>query len=652
MRKIIHLLLALLLVCGYLFAANPFAQDSSIEVIDAASGNLAHETEKLVERGEKKEVKSNTIAVMADLHTRAGNVNMIEKAFARVSNLKNLYGIVLAGDLCRKIGSPDEYNLLESMVNKLSVPVFAVPGNHDLIYKDQFYNGEKRRASPAEKKEKQNRFKQLFKLKSLYYSKKVASHLLIFLPNDSLSGIPLVLPSEDAYDFLRKTLKENPDLPTIVFCHAPIEKSYGDKKTLPPIHANLQPAARIRKILKENPQVYLWFAGHLHLTPGQKFYNFSGNKVGKVNVVHVPPVKNDRAWVQTLRLLPNGAIVRTMDVKTGKYLKKHNRVFAHRIKTDNETKNSAENKDKNEAAKLRKAQIVVVNAHSGGNHEKEAFGEWLADLEPDISLVSEAVGMQPHLRQAGRVFNAGLESRGQREVAVVVRHGLAVTEHDKGKVSPDLGLGIAHDRWWTMIQTRIAGVKARVYSLHLNAVIQQSEGEPRPVKRWEVTREGLEKLEKIWKKDIQQGWAVIVGGDLNWNNSRKNANENHMAPGRVFKRLKMKLVNTQLMWLAWTQSTHQLVRSRFIPPTNIPGLIPGEHPALNILLQPRNEPEKNSEKHESDLEEKELCEVEEESDTEDFSEVDAEISELESEDSIEVLINTLNDDFATGTLQL
>ncbi|MEW6710454.1 MAG: metallophosphoesterase [Candidatus Riflebacteria bacterium] len=367
-------LLVLVLCASSAWGANPFASDSQVEVFDSAPIRMEKKQEQTTVWAKHLEVPNNIIAVMADLHARPENAEMIKKAFSRINSLSNLYGLVIAGDLCSKVGSPSEYKLLGSVLEKLTSPVFAVPGNHDLIYRDNLYDGNKKRATPTERKEKQRRFKKMFGLKSLCYSKRVAGHLLIFLPNDSLSGTPLVLPSDKAYDFLRKILKKNRNTPTIVFCHAPLAESYGEKKTLAPIHANLQPAAKIKKILDENPQVYLWFAGHLHITPGQEFYNFKGNKVGKTNVIHVPPVKNDRAWVQTVRLLPNGAIVRTMDVKTGKFMKKHNRVFAHRIKAENK---KPENQDNTTPAKN------LDKIGQNGDYEPDKEEEQLSDTEEE-----------------------------------------------------------------------------------------------------------------------------------------------------------------------------------------------------------------------------------------------------------------------------
>jgi 3',5'-cyclic AMP phosphodiesterase CpdA len=379
-----------------------------------------------------------------------------------VNALKDIYALAVVGDLCSKLGTPAEYDVLRRGLQNAEVPVYPVPGNHDILYKDNLVNGEKKRGTPAEKKHKQDVFKKTFNLKSLYYAKKAGGHLLVFLPNDTLQGIPCVLPSDDAFEFLRKTLRENRDMPTIIFCHAPLTGSYGDKKTMPPIQANVQPARKIQKILRENPQVYLWFSGHLHITPSQKYFNFAGNKVGGVTVIHVPPSQIHNSWVQTVRLSPKGATVRTLDVKSGKYLKKHTRVFRPVVKgtsadkKNDDDKNKDDSKNPAESKGLKKARVVVVNAHAGGNRNRSGFGDWLADQEPDIALVSESVDMRQHMRQAGRVYDAGSETRGRREVTVVVRDGLPVPAHDYGKISPDLGIGIAHDRWWARVQTRVA----------------------------------------------------------------------------------------------------------------------------------------------------------------------------------------------------
>ncbi|GAB1352752.1 hypothetical protein MASR1M12_14830 [Erysipelotrichia bacterium] len=635
-------------------AANPFDSKNTVEISGSGSASTDGNSKLRVENsrnGKQQDARPCTLAVMADLHAKPESLPLLKKAVDRVNNLKDIMGLAIVGDLCSKLGTRSEYETLKAGLKAAKIPVYAVPGNHDILYKDYLIDGEKKRGTPAEKKAKHELFKKTLNLKSLYYSRKIGGHLLIFLPNDALSAIPCSFPSDDAYDFLRQTLHENRKLPTIVFNHAPLEGSYGDKRTMPPIQANAQPSGKLKRLLQKNPQVYLWFAGHLHITPSQKYFNFPGNRVGKVNVVHVPPSQIHASWVQVVRLSPKGAIIKTLDVKSGKYLKGQTRVFRPNIKIAADADNNNSQPDKNDkndgkADKIaKKARIVITNAHSGGNRNRAGFGDWLENQEPDIALVSESVDMNPHLRSSGRVFNAGNETRGRREVVVVVRDGLPVMKHDFGKISPDLGSGIAHDRWWTRAQTKVAGIKTRVYSLHLNAVIQEKTGEPRAERRWEVTRDGLSRLEKIWRQDIKDGWAILIGGDLNWNDSRQNARTHKMAPGNIFKRLGLTYVNNELMWLAWNPKAHKSIKRQAIPPTSIPGLFAGEHPALKIDLQARKAPEKP----ESDVEEEKQKTDEEEAKDEDANEPDSDASELDDTEFDDSVLDSDSDESPIDT---
>ncbi len=633
-RKLLCRIFLLLMTCLAsfpIYAINPFTNKDTLKISESGSVNAADSAGKKARTDSRQnDAKAITLAVMADLHARPESLPMLQKAISRVNSLKDIYALAIVGDLCRQLGTSEEYEVLGRGLKGLTVPAYAVPGNHDILYKDNLVGGEKKRGTPSEKKAKQEVFKRTLNLKSLFYSRKAGGHLLVFLPNDALSAIPCSMPSDEALDFLRETLRKNRDLPTIIFSHAPLAGSYGDKKTMPPLQANAQPAGKLKRILKANPQVYLWFAGHLHITPTQKYFNFAGNKVGKVTVIHVPPIQIHSAWFHAVSLSPRGAVIRTMDVKTGRYLKKHTRVFRP-VSAGNANDKKPESSDQDSSQGLKRARIIVVNAHAGGNRDRNGFGKWLDDQDSDISLVSEAVNMGSYLREAGRFLNAGSETKGRQEVAIVVRHGLPVAVHDQGKISPDLGIGIAHDRWWNMVQTRIAGLKTRVYSLHLNAVIQLKSGEPMAANRWNVTREGLIRLEKQWREDIKNGWAVIIGGDLNWCDARTNARANFMSPGRIFKRLGLSYVNNELMWLAWTPRTHEAVKRHSIPPTSIPGLFAGEHPALKIELKARKIADDKD--HDSDQDEEEgnqSTSVEEAEDAVD--EPDAEESELEPED--------------------
>ncbi|HNV72525.1 MAG TPA: hypothetical protein PKO06_22640, partial [Candidatus Ozemobacteraceae bacterium] len=185
--------------------------------------------------------------------------------------------------------------------------------------------------------------------KHLRFSKKKGGHLLIFLPTDALQEKPIASLSDETLEFLEKRLEENPDIPTIVFAHAPLEGSYidaDDEEGLPEVHSTAQPAKRIKAILKKHHQVFLWVAGHRHTKPGTRNYFHETNQVGKVTCIHVPNIAPDKGWVLTLAVSPEQALVRTWDLQKSKFIEKYNRRFVHKQKTDVKPEEDASNSDK------------------------------------------------------------------------------------------------------------------------------------------------------------------------------------------------------------------------------------------------------------------------------------------------------------------
>lgn len=271
-----------------------------------------------------------TLAVISDLHVRKGNMASLKKAVETVNSLPEVSSVAILGDICEKVGSARELNLAADLVKTFSDPVMAVPGNHDFIYKDEVKkNGKKERGTKAGQKQKLENFKDAFGQKGIRFSRKVGGHLLVFLPIDARGQKPLAQLSKSTLEFFAETLQKNPKLPTIVFCHAPLEGSYEREGGLKPIHANVQPADDIETLLRKNPQVFLWCAGHLHIKPSSNDFTSKANKVGKVTVIHVPNVTESSGWARILELSPEAAIVRTCDLRTGKFIKKHERTFQH-----------------------------------------------------------------------------------------------------------------------------------------------------------------------------------------------------------------------------------------------------------------------------------------------------------------------------------
>lgn len=345
-----------LVVIGCLPAAalNPFAADEKVTIQQGSSpdsGEVLFSKPQLDKNAADDSLKSTSIAVMSDLHARDWNHASLISAFKAINDLKDVSALVLTGDSVEKIGSPSEYSYLLKTLNTLKKPVLAVTGNHDIIYKD-YYNPDrnaknpKLRNTPKERKAKLERFRKLLKQKAIRYTKKMGGHLLVFLPNDALDAKCLVRLSDATLEFLQKTLKENPDTPTIIFCHGPLLGSYVRKGGLTPLQATAQPAAKIRKILKKNPQAFLWVSGHIHMGPSSSNFSAKVNKVDHITNIHVPAIQDSSAWMRIIKLSPEKAVVRTFNGKTGKYAKKHDRIFKHKVKKESQEK--PENDPKNE----------------------------------------------------------------------------------------------------------------------------------------------------------------------------------------------------------------------------------------------------------------------------------------------------------------
>jgi len=334
-------------------AVNPFAADEKVNIQQGSSldsGEALFSKPQLDKNAADDSLKSTSIAVMSDLHARNWNHASLVSAFKAINDLKDLSALVLTGDSVEKIGSPNEYSFLLKTLNTLKKPVLAVTGNHDIMYKD-YYNPDKNaknpklRTTPAERKAKLERFRKLLKQKAIRYTKKMGGHLLVFLPNDALDAKSLVRLSDTTLEFLQKTLKENPDTPTIIFCHGPLLGSYVRKGGLPLPQATAQPAAKIRKILKKNPQAFLWVSGHIHMGPSSSNFSAKVNKVDHITNIHVPAVQDDSAWMRIIKLSPEKAVVRTFNGKTGKYAKKHERTFKHKVKKETQEKPDKEPKN-------------------------------------------------------------------------------------------------------------------------------------------------------------------------------------------------------------------------------------------------------------------------------------------------------------------
>lgn len=204
--------------------------------------------------------------------------------------------------------------------------------------------------------------------------------------------------------------------------------------------------------------------------------------------------------------------------------------------------------------------VIVTNAHSGGNSQQPAYVSWLAGQDVALAFVSEAHSMLDALKRAGEV-HAGAIGHGPREVATVTRR-LDILQWHTTQLTRDMGTPIAHDRWATRIRFTVDGVESVAYSVHANAAIQNALGFLKDSPGALEWARGLAKLKAMLAADIAAGLSVIIGGDFNWHDTE--AIRPH-SPAAMFRSLGLAYFATELLWLAWSPAAFLLATSTTLP---------------------------------------------------------------------------------------
>lgn len=268
------------------------------------------------------------MVVLSDLHVSGKIYDAEKKVIDMINGWQGVDSVAVLGDICRDVGSEDEFKLAEKLLKGLKPVKYCITGNHDYLYSDKKVLFVKKNRAPERiEAEKLDMFKKAFGRDPLYYSVKEAGYLLVFLSADAKNEKYLVTISDKQIEWLKDTLSKNKSLPTIIFAHAPLKKSYTVLSTvLTKNHSSLQPADRIDEILKKNGQVFMWVAGHLHISPRMWEFNARVNTVdGRVTVIHNSRLSGGRNWLNVLILSPGYVTVRTFDCKKGVWISKHER---------------------------------------------------------------------------------------------------------------------------------------------------------------------------------------------------------------------------------------------------------------------------------------------------------------------------------------
>jgi Icc protein len=256
------------------------------------------------------------IALLGDPHLPGKELTAKESLLRTINGWDDIDRVVVLGDICKSTGTTAEYAVAKEFFSHLDKPLRLIAGNHDYIYEDET-NSEGRtvKASPTTRRLKLARFAETFGMKEIYSSERVGNYLLVYLSTDDLESAHLAKLSEERVAWLSALLARYRNLPTIVFFHAPLAgtlKTYNEYANKPSFIA--QPTIRLYELIRENPQLFLWVAGHLHVPATNENYNSPVNVYEKqVTVIHNADLERKKPWTNVLYLYPGKVIVRTYD---------------------------------------------------------------------------------------------------------------------------------------------------------------------------------------------------------------------------------------------------------------------------------------------------------------------------------------------------
>jgi len=293
---------------------------------------------KLVSQPEPKEKNYHRIAVLSDLHLPGKNVIMKEQAIQTINSWSDVDMVVATGDICEEHGTIEEYAYAKEFLSQLKKPFYPIVGNHEYLYEDNI-PGNHVKASHAIRKKKLLRFKETFSLQEVFYSKRVGHYHLIFLSVDDLNSDNACEMSGKEIDWWQSELKKNKNVPTIIFFHAPLKGTLrgnfriGNTLFIDDDKSGIaQPRRKIHKVIQDNPQIFLWVSGHVHIAPTFESFNHKINQYeGQVVVIPSPDMTggsimaenhyggmvHHSLWTNSLYLYSHKVVVKTYDHKNG-----------------------------------------------------------------------------------------------------------------------------------------------------------------------------------------------------------------------------------------------------------------------------------------------------------------------------------------------
>ncbi len=333
-KKILFIIPAFLIIFLILsFQPFAFKNDTSENYgvlrfsIDRAVAGELNAVSSIAERTAVKK-KEYVMALIADAHISEETYEAKRKVIEMLDGWSDIDSVAILGDSCLARGTEKEYQLAKKFFENLKLQKYFITGNHEFYHKDSEHGAVKTAADLSVLRAlKLERFKKAFDLPSLYYFRKFGNYLFIFLSVDSLDSKYLTTLSETQLKWFSQVLADNKDMPTVVLCHAPLSGTFTvSAKTKDVNNSVIQPADKIKVIIRQNPQIFMWVAGHKHIKAVSKDYasplNLYENQViclHNSSLYDKKAVKNN-CWINTLTLSENYVLVKTYDYKNQKWL--------------------------------------------------------------------------------------------------------------------------------------------------------------------------------------------------------------------------------------------------------------------------------------------------------------------------------------------
>ncbi len=210
------------------------------------------------------------IAILGDFHLNSTSSAWTELAMEDIARVKPDL-VVPLGDFGSRetIGSPEGLEEAARFLNRLSVPLRPIMGNHDLERESG--------AGPQTQGTMQRHFTRLFGLERPYGVLEYDFVRLFFASTDpqpphSCYSVQECYVSDEQFDWLCGKLGERPGVPVIFCTHAP-PMGCG-LRTVPRTHVRATNAYldqnhdphRWLRLIRDTPEIVMWFSAHYHLS--------------------------------------------------------------------------------------------------------------------------------------------------------------------------------------------------------------------------------------------------------------------------------------------------------------------------------------------------------------------------------------------------